>query len=263
LPKLPDVEILRQYVESTSLHKTIIGVEVESERILEGVSPPELTAAVKGKQFQSARRHGKHLLVELEPGPWLDFHFGMTGDLKYFKDMEKDPEHDRLLFSFDNGFHLAYVSQRKLGKVRLSEDVESFVKERQLGPDVLTLDLAGLKNAVRGKRGAIKTFLMNQGYIAGIGNVYADEILFHCGLHPETPVSRLGEDKLKELFQTLGKVLRRAIDFRADPERFPDSSLLPHRHKGGKCPHGHGELQKTSLSGRASYYCPVCQEKTT
>jgi len=174
---------------------------------------------------------------------------------------DKDPEYDRLLLSFENGFHLAYVSRRKLGKVGLAEDLESFIQQKQLGPDALALDLEGFRKAFQGKRAAVKAFLMNQHYLAGVGNVYADEILFQSGLHPETAVDGLGEERIKGLFQALEKILRRAVDWRADPKRFPDSFLLPHRHDGGRCPRSHEKLEKVRISGRASYYCPDCQKK--
>ena len=117
MPELPDVEVFKRYLDATALHKTITDVEVESTQILDGVSKGKLHKSLKGRQFLSTHRHGKHLLVALEKESWLTLHFGMTGFLKYFKQMDKDPEHDRMLISFDNGYHLAYVSQRKLGAV--------------------------------------------------------------------------------------------------------------------------------------------------
>ena len=261
MPELPDVEVFKRYLDSTALHKTIIAVEVKSAAILEGVTAGMLQKTLQSRQFQSTHRHGKHLLVALEQEPWLTLHFGMTGYLKYFKQMEKDPEHDRLLVSFDNGFHLAYVCQRKLGAVGLTDSVDSFIAEKQLGPDALSLDLEGFRQALQGRRGTVKSFLMNQKHLAGIGNVYSDEILFQCKLHPKSQVNHLKGKTVARLFQVVQKVLHAAIDAQADPDQMPDSYMLSHRRRDGTCPRCRGDLRKISIAGRSSYYCPVCQTK--
>lgn len=261
MPELPDVEVFRRYLDSTALHKTITEVEVETARILEGVSKAKLQKALTGRQFQVTHRHGKHLLAAFDKDAWLTFHFGMTGFLKYFKQMDQEPEHDRLLISFDNEYHLAYVSQRKLGAVGLTDDVEDFVEEKELGPDALRIDLEGLRQVIKGKRGSIKSFLMNQKHLAGIGNIYSDEILFQSRLHPKAEVNNLARDTVEQLYQAMQDVLRGAIAAQADPERFPKAFLIPHRHPGGTCPRCRGEVKKISISGRSGYFCPACQGK--
>lgn len=261
MPELPDVEVFKRYLDATALYQTITEVEVESARVLEGVSKTMLQKNLKGRQFQSTHRHGKHLLAALDGGPWLTLHFGMTGYLKYFKEMDKEPEHDRLLISFANGFHLAYVSQRKLGSVGLTDEVENFIEEKELGPDALGLDLEDFRQVIKGRRGVIKSLLMNQQHLAGIGNVYSDEILFQSKLHPKSKVNNLNADAVERLFEAMQEVLHKAIVAQADPARFPDSFLIPHRQPGGTCPRCQGKVEKISVSGRSSYYCPACQVK--
>ena len=119
MPELPDVEVFKHYLDSTALYQKISSAEVKNEKVLGDASARELERALGGKEFESTRRHGKYLLVELDGGGWLLLHFGMTGYLKYFKDMEDEPPHDRFLVTFDNGFHLAFDCQRMLGKVDL------------------------------------------------------------------------------------------------------------------------------------------------
>jgi formamidopyrimidine-DNA glycosylase len=259
LPELPDVKVFEQYIDATSLHQKVEDVEIRSRQIL-GTSAQKLKAELKGRSFESTDRHGKHLFVQLDDGHWLMLHFGMTGDLKYFKDMEKDTPHDRLLLSFSNGY-LAYDSQRKLGEVELIEDIEQFVEERELGPDALDsdLDYAAFKQALAGRRAMAKSALMNQQIIAGIGNVYSDEILFQAGVHPRTKINQLDEETLAEIFDAMKRVLRTAIDCRADPDQFPESYIIPHRHGDGKCPRCEGELKRVKVSGRSAYYCTNCQ----
>ena len=261
LPELPDVEVFKRYFDATSLHQEIEKVEVYSRQILEDTSVEKLKTGLEGRTFESTRRHGKHLFAQLDDSQWLMLHFGMTGHLKYFKNMEKDTPHDRMLISFSNGYHLAYDSQRKLGEVELIEDVEQFVEGKELGPDALdpSFDLAAFKEALSRRRAMVKSALMNQRILAGIGNVYSDEILFQVGVHPKTRVNQLDEETLAEIFDAMNRVLRTALDCQADPDQFPDSCIIPHRHGDGKCPKCGGELKRVKVSGRSAYYCPSCQ----
>jgi formamidopyrimidine-DNA glycosylase len=259
MPELPDVEIFKQYFDATSLHKTIDKVEVLNAKVLQDVTAAKLSRSLKGQTFQSTRRHGKYLLVEVDNGSWLVLHFGMTGYLKYFKEMDDDLEHVRVLWSFKNGFHLAYVCQRMLGEVNLTEDAEDFIKAKNLGPDAAALDLADFKEIVQGQRGTVKSFLMNQQHMAGVGNVYSDEILFQSGIHPKAKVNELTEAQIKSMYRNMLKVFEVAVESRADPEQFPDDFLLPQRRKEGTCPRSHGPLEHRKISGRTAYFCPQCQ----
>jgi formamidopyrimidine-DNA glycosylase len=258
LPELPDVETFRRYLGATSLHKEIAEVELRSPEMLVGTSVDELKELLRGSSFESTRRHGKYLFVAFDSQGWLTFHFGMTGHLKYFKDLGKDTDYDRLLISFTNGYHLAYDAMRKLGEVQLIDDVEGFVAERGLGPDALgpDLDEGTFVDLVSARRGMIKSALMDQHLIAGIGNIYSDEILFQAGIHPRAEIQGLSKQQVSTIFQVMHEVLRTAIERHADPQQFPESYLNQHREKGGKCPICGQELQRVTVSGRTGYFCP-------
>jgi formamidopyrimidine-DNA glycosylase len=261
MPELPDVEVFRRYLSSTSLHQKIESVEVKSDKILGGVSARQLQSALKGRTFESTRRHGKNLFVGLDGGGWLLMHFGMTGDLEYFEDLDQDPPHDRFLISFDNGYHLAFDDQRMFGKVDLIEDLEEFVRRKKLGPDLLELDPASFRERFEGRKGSVKAALMNQQLVAGVGNIYSDEILFQARLHPETRIEQLDDATLEKLFEETRRVLETAIERGAYPQELPDNFLLSHRREGEKCPRGNGEIRKLKAAGRIAYYCPACQPK--
>src|SRR5215217_2485279 len=263
MPELPDVEVFKRYVNSTSLHQKIESVEVRNTKILGGVSAGKLQSTLKGRMFESTRRHGKNLFVELDDDGWLLMHFGMTGRLKYFKDMDQDPPHDRLLISFENRYHLAFDCKRMLGKVDLIEDLEEFIREKKLGPDLLELDYISFQRCFEGRKGTVKSALMNQQVVAGVGNIYSDEILFQASIHPGTGVQRLDDAALKKLFRETRRVLETAIERVADPQKLPDSFLLSHRREGEKCPRGNGEIRKIKAAGRTAYYCPACQPKAS
>src|SRR6266487_5968995 len=184
MPELPDVDVLSAY-------------------LLKSVSARELGRRLKGRRFESTRRHGKHLFARTDGDIWLRLHFGMTGSLGYFKGEEKAPPHTRVLFVFAKDYLLAFDDQRKFGEVGLIEDVDKFLKKRALGPDAVDIDLAEFKDTLTRHRGAVKSILMNQRLIAGIGNIYADEILFHARIHLATQVERLGDKALAKLFRAM------------------------------------------------------------
>ena len=263
MPELPDVEVFKQYFDPTSLHQKVKDVEVLRKRIVEGSTASELRSALKGRTFESTTRYAKYLFAKLDDGRWLVFHFGMTGFFKYFKRMEKEPPHDRLLFTFENGYHLAYDCQRLLGEVRVIEKFDEFLQEKHLGPDVLDrdFDFTAFKEVFAGRRGMVKSALMNQQILSGVGNVYSDEILFHAGIHPKTTINQLDQDALKKLYRNMRDVLKAVIQNRADPDKMPSSFFLPHRKEGGRCPECDGEIEKIKVSGRTAYYCPNCQRK--
>src|SRR5438128_1386413 len=193
MPELPDVETFKRYLDTTSLHQRISAVDVRSAYVLKGVSAHELARRLKERSFESSRRHGKHLFVRADRDLWLRLHFGMTGSLEYFKHEEDAPRHTRVLFVLANTYCLAFEDQRKFGEVGLVADVDEYLGKRGLGPDALDISLSQFRELLRTHRGAVKTILLNQKLIAGIGNIYADEILFHARIHPATEIGRLGE----------------------------------------------------------------------
>ena len=259
MPELPDVEVYRRYLGSTALHKRIDTVELHSHRVLEGVSGRRLKSTLEGASLEEASRHGKYLFARLDKGPYLVLHFGMTGFLKYFKKAEQEPEHERLALHLDNGYHLAYDNQRLLGRVFLAGDRERFIEERELGPDALGVDFDTFASILNRGRGSVKTTLMNQKMLAGLGNIYTDEILFQARLHPKSEVGTLSRGDIRTLFERMRTVLTRAIDVQADPGRMPGDWLLPGREEGANCPGCGGKVEKITLSGRSTYFCPACQ----
>src|SRR5215208_1794298 len=204
MPELPDVEVFKRYMDATSLHQKIRFVGVRNEKILGDFSARTLQSTLKGRTFESTRRHGKNLFTGLDGGGWMLMHFGMTGRLAYFKDLDEEPLHSRLLFAFENDNHLAFVCQRMFGKVELVEGPKEFVREKELGPDALDLDSDSFGERLKGTRGGVKATLMNQKILAGIGNVYSDEILFQARLHPETSVARRFDPRIALQRDTVG-----------------------------------------------------------
>jgi formamidopyrimidine-DNA glycosylase len=260
MPELPDVETFKRYLDATSLHQRIVRVEVRNTYVLKNISARELQRKLTRRCFESSRRHGKHLFVRTDGDSWLRFHFGMTGSFCYFKSREKTPLHTRLLFSFEKDFQLAFDDQRMFGEIGLIDNVDEFLASRRLGPDALAIDVARFRKLFASHQGAVKSALLNQRLLAGIGNIYADEILFRACVHPATNISALNERAVVKLFRALRYILKKAIDARADAERMPRSGLLLRRRKGGRCPRCGRELHSATIGGRTAWFCAHCQK---
>jgi formamidopyrimidine-DNA glycosylase len=186
MPELPEVETFKRYLDSTSLHQLITGLEVRDAYVLKRVSVRELARRLKGRRFENSHRHGKHLFVRAGNELWLRLHFGMTGSLEYLDHDEVAPKTARVIFRFADNCRLAFDDQRKFGEIELIKDIDEFLQTRGLGPDALEISLSQFKAIIGKHRGAVKAILLNQQLIAGIGNLYADEILFRARIHPAT-----------------------------------------------------------------------------
>ncbi len=236
---------------------------VTSAKVLKGVTGSALARRLEGHSLESVRRHGKHLLAATDDGHFLAFHFGMTGRFAAFSDGEDDPKHDRLRLDFPQGEHLAFVNQRLLGRIEWVEDAEEFIRRRGLGPDALALDEKTFRERLGAKRAALKAVLMDQSVLAGIGNVYSDEILYHAKLHPKLTAADLDDKRFKHLYREMRRVLETAVERGAGAEdlekRVPRTWLLANRHEGAGCPLCGGKIATLKAGGRTAYFCPACQ----
>ena len=188
------------------------------------------------------------------------FHFGMTGKFEYFEEDEKEPKYSRIIFNLKESGKLAFVCRRKLGRVALVDSKEDFIKEHELGPDAMALKWEDFQEALKGRTGKVKSILMNQKIIAGIGNVYSDEILFQAEVAPGTGIDKLDEKELKKIFEKIKSVLPEVIKNR-NKGKYPEGYLHDFRKKGEKCPKCGGEIVKATVGGRSAYYCRKHQEK--
>ncbi len=258
MPELPDVESFRRYCSSKILRKTIENVQVKVRQISE-VPEKELQQKLKNRKFTNTYRHGKHLFLKTSNNYYLVLHFGMTGDVSYYR--EKEPEHTALIVSFRNGYNFAVISVRKLGRIGLIKDKNKYVKEKEIGPDVLKISKKEFTELVEGSRGKVKSTLMNQGTMAGIGNIYSDEILYQAGMHPEKEVSKLSRKDIEKLYAVTQRVLKTAIRNNALPENFPSSYLTGKREEGSRCGICNGTIKRISSGGRSAYFCSKHQKK--
>lgn len=263
MPELPEVEVYRSRFATKALRRRIDAVGVQAPRILGGISARDFSARLIGHRFTAARRYGKRLYCSLDRDGWMALHFGLTGDLVVYRDGEPQPPFARVVIDFADGYRLAYTNRRMLGRVELIEDMASDVRARKLGPDALDPKLTAkqFRERFAGRHGPIKSVLMDQTVIAGIGNEYSDEILFQAHLHPQTPVGALRPRDLDMLYRLTRRVLKRAVAAGADHARYPKAYLIPHRGAGEKCPRCGGKVRRLAVGGRSAYFCPRCQPK--
>ncbi|MDW7773897.1 MAG: DNA-formamidopyrimidine glycosylase family protein [Desulfobulbaceae bacterium] len=257
MPELPDVQIFKEYLDTSFLDRKIVGAGKADTQLLQGISPEELNRFLTGKSFISTRRYGKYLFARVAEDEFLVLHFGMTGFLRSLRKGEKIGSHVGLLLQFEDGSHLVYESRRKLGRISVTDTVERFVSGRGLGPDALELcvDGAAFAERLRGHRGSIKALLMNQKALAGIGNVYSDEILFLMGVHPKKGADELNNKERRTLAAKTCHVLKTAIGKHAGADGWPQKWLLPRRKAGSACPHCSGKISRITVSGRGTYFC--------
>jgi formamidopyrimidine-DNA glycosylase len=262
MPELPEVEQFKKYIDSTSINKKIINAEITNEKILTNISKNEIEKKLIDSQIIETSRIGKYLFLLLEPRAYLIFHFGMTGNIKYFKNKSEEPSHTRLLIAFSNHYHLAYDCQRLFGFITVTHDKSNYINEKQLGPDALLIKESEFIEQLRKRSIKIKSFLMNQHILSGIGNIYTDEILFQSRIHPNINCNILTNKQRRNLFSNISFVLNTAIEHDARIESYPENFLLLHRRKDNLCPlNKNHELKTIKISGRTTYYCPYHQKK--
>lgn len=255
MPELPEVETIRRYLEETVLHRPIARVS--------GSTPTIARAArfrLTGQRFTEAFRHGKYLFAGLDSGSSLVFHFGMTGELILVSRDEPDPPYTRAMVSFIDGSRLAFTDPRRFGRLGWVPDRDDFIRAKRLGPDALVIPAEKLMPLVQRSRQRMKFFLLDQHKLAGIGNIYADEILFQAGIHPLREAASLMPDQAARIQPLMQDILRIAISLEADFDRYPGTWLIPHRAPGELCPVCSGEVNRVMIAGRYAYFCPSCQE---
>jgi formamidopyrimidine-DNA glycosylase len=265
MPELPDVECFRRLV-----HRHFLGVAVAQVEVADPASLDGTVAAaqrdLKGRRLRVVGRHGKYLFLDFAEDTVLVMHFGPAGMLCRVSAGENEPKYVRFRLDFENGECLAYVNRRRIGRLRLVDSAARFVERSELGPDALDpdFDSEAFQARLGGRKPAVKLVLTDQSRLAGIGNTWSDEILFQARIHPATSVAALTVGRIRTLFRAMRDVLEVAID--RDPltegflTRLPSDFVLPHRHPGGHCPRCKAGLERVSLSGHTSTFCPRCQK---
>ncbi len=263
MPELPDVESARRYLARHAAGRRVVRIEVTDASIVRNAEPRDLAGALRGRTFLEPDRIGKWLLCWTD-GPGLLLHLGMTGELNSSVDVPSRHRWDRVIVELDDGTEIRYRNMRKLGGVWLAlNDEGARAVVGHLGPDALAIRRTAFLERLAGRRGGVKAALMDQTFVAGVGNLLADEILWQARLHPRRLIDTLAEDDRRELFRVLHAVLKESVD-RYDSVPRKRSWLFPVRGlPDARCPRCGTPLERLTAAGRTTWLCPSCQSEVS
>jgi formamidopyrimidine-DNA glycosylase len=287
VPELPEVETVCRQLEPEVEGRRIERLEVLDARWCRPVAPAALEAAVEGARIEALGRRGKYLLLALEGSRTLVMHLRMTGNLVLVEGEEKlDPSQGRRLyegerstserhlrarFALDDGRQLWFTDPRRFGEAFLIDDADLDARFVKLGVEPFSEEFTpeALGEMAAGRTAPLKSFLLDQSSIAGVGNIYADEALFRARLHPLSPAGSMKAEHLEALHGAVVAALQAGIDGggasiddyrdgRGEKGTMQDE-LLVHTREGEPCPRCEGTILRIVVSGRSTYYCPDCQ----
>jgi formamidopyrimidine-DNA glycosylase len=296
VPELPEVETIRRQLEPELVGRRIERASVLDERLTRPEPPKSVERVVSGSRVEAVERRGKYLLIRLDRGRTLAIHLRMTGNLLLREPdeggvadlMEVEPlegprryqsgaelKYVRARFELDDGRELVFTDLRRFGQAVVLDQgdaLESYFAER-LGVEPLSAELTPerLLELAAGRTAPLKSFLLTQSAVAGIGNIYADEALWRAELHPLSPAGSMKQEHAEALVEGIVEALEFALEHRgASIDDYRDSrgemgsmqdEFLVHTREGERCLRGDGEIQRIVVSGRSTYFCPGCQRR--
>jgi len=269
MPELPEVESLARELRGALVGRKIVGVEVRWPRIVAAPDPETFARRLVGRRIREIRRRGKWLLLGLDEGEWLLVHLRMSGRLTVEDACAPDDVHTRVVFHLGDGQRLRFSDPRKFGRMALTACPEEWLGD--LGPEPPGLTLEQLAGMLQGRRVRLKPLLTDQRFLAGLGNIYADEVLWRAGLHPLRPADTLTLEETARLHGAIRQVLEEAIARRGTtlPDQryvLPDgrpgefaARLAVYGREGHPCPRCGTPIARTRVGGRSVHFCPQCQ----
>lgn len=267
VPELPEVESARATIERAALHRPIADVDDHDTWECRPHAPGEIRAALVGRALTAACRQGKSLWCETSgSGPVLGLHLGMSGRILVTdgagalaeggdriegsggagEQADRRPDWVRFAITFDDGGTLRLFDKRRLGRVRLDPDLAD------LGPDAERIGITAFRERVGRGTTPVKARLLDQSVLAGVGNLLADETLWQARLDPRRRVDTLADDELTRLRRALRKATRAAIRHGG----VHTGVVIPHRRPGGHCPRCGAALERATVGGRTTWFCP-------
>lgn len=273
MPELPEVETVRKALLLKLQNKKIINITILHNNVFNKNNIEEVKQKIKNQTINDIKRRGKWLVFELD-NYYLLSHLRMEGKYLYRNKSQKVEKHELVIFNINNEFELRYKDVRKFGKMELIEKDklnESSLKKLGYEPWDKNLTIAYLKEKYKNKNIPIKTLLLDQSIIVGIGNIYADEILFLSKINPHTKGKDLTEKNLKDIIENTKKVLEKAIKEGGTTIRSYTSEegvtglfqndLNVHMKENEPCLVCKTKIKKDKIGGRSSYYCSNCQKE--
>jgi len=279
MPELPEVEVVRRDLEKEVVGKRIKGAEVTGSMraVRRHRQRKQFTAPLEGQKITGVERRGKYLVVALDSGDALVVHLGMSGQLRRAKSARDTTlKHTHVVITFTQGGQLRFVDPRTFGEmfVTHADDIEKEVEElAHLGYDPLETAVSWdyFGEMLRARKTKLKALLMDQRFMAGIGNIYSDEILFTAGLRYDRMSDSLSSSEIRRLYRAISEVLQDAVKYRgsslADEQYVdlfgePGQYQLHHKvyaREGEACRRCRRPIARTKIGGRSTFYCVACQ----
>ncbi len=279
MPELPEVETIKRDLQKKIKSKKIRSVVVNIEKILKKTSWKELVSKVENRIIQEIHRRGKYIIIDLDSKEKLIIHLGMTGLFIYpynkkFALKEIDPKHNHLIFTFADDTQLVFNDVRRFGKVYLVCDINEVEGMAKLGIEPLGENFKKevFIRMMRKKKNKIKSLLMKQEFIAGLGNIYVNEVLYRANMHPLRVASSLTDEEIGKLFREIKCVLSEAVESRGSTvadEAYRDTDgekgkfaekLQIYARKGEPCIKCGSIIEVIKIEGRSTFICPQCQK---
>ena len=265
MPELPDLTVIRRFLLDCAVGVPIVSAEVRRPIPVRNLLGGELSDHLVGRSIADVRRRGKFLLLSLDDGLTLAVNPMLAGRIRCGQPLAKHRKRDVLVIGFENGRELRYHDAKDMGKVYLVDDLDRIPGYSEQGPeanaDEVTLEV--FQQRLKKHRGEIKGVLVNQRFLAGIGNAYADEILWRAGIYPFRRRPSLDEGEIATLYEATRDVLAEAVGTlegrmtRSDQE--VRDFLAVHGKPGEPCPRCGSAVSEVKRERRATHFCRTCQ----
>lgn len=268
MPELPEIAVFARDMHKELVGRTIRSVEVLQPKCL-NLPEAEFQDALTGAQIRAVTPHGKWLQVETSQGWWL-LNLGMGGEI-LLVDRDRLPEKRRLLFDLDDGATVA-INFWWFGYSHWAADPADHPMVGRLGPNFPDLSLEEFRALLSGRRGAIKTFLLDQSRVAGIGNVYVQDPLWKARIHPLRPIDSMTDREIEDLWGAIRATLQESIDrggshweqnLYGEHGRWDESYFQVAYREGKPCPQCGTPVEKIKTGSTSGYVCPECQRPVT
>ena len=273
MPELPEVETVARGLRETVLGRQILSVRLNKTDFID--DPAALERNLPGRRIDAVERYGKFMLLRLSAAPdsaaaaSLLVHLGMTGHLSPKPAAEPSEKHTHVWFALDDGRELRYTDARRFGRMAYLAGDDLSTELRRFGAEPLEITDQEFARRIRSRRARVKALLLDQSVLRGVGNIYADESLWHAKIHPARLGSSLSPSQAAALRRALREILEKAIRLRGssisdflDAEGEPGNYQLHHRaygREGKKCRRCGALIRRGIVAGRSSYFCPHCQ----
>jgi len=274
MPELPEVEVIKRGLQAHLPGRKVIGVFAGNRKLRLPMPRKDLKKYIQGALIKSVDRRAKFLLITMDNTATLIVHLGMTGRLGIFPEDTQKIKHDHLRMQLDNNMQIRFNDIRRFGFIQVLPPGNDFsgTMLSNIGPEPLSRDLTPkyLQERAAGKTRPLKNFLMDSRVVAGIGNIYACEILFHAGLNPEKKISRLTKKQWTRVVESSRHILTKAIesggttisDFvnESGKSGYFQLELQTYGKQGKPCNCCSKPIAKKTLAGRSTFFCPTCQK---